>query len=184
MKETIKAAEAKMNKTIDALYSELATIRAGKANPQILNKVSVDYYGTPTPIAQIASVSVPDPKTILIQPWDGSILKEVEKEIQKSDLGINPINDGKVIRLIIPPLTEERRKMLVKDVHKISENSKVAVRNIRRDAMEKIKGLKKSSAITEDEMMDGEDELQKITDKFIKKIDEIAKEKESEIMTV
>lgn len=184
MKQAIKTAEEKMNKTIDSLHSELATIRAGKANPQILNKISIDYYGTPTPLSQIASISVPDPKTLLIQPWDGSILKEVEKEIQKSDLGINPINDGKVIRLVIPPVTEERRKTLVKDVHKTAENSKVAVRNIRRDAMDKIKTLKKNSEITEDEQKDGEDELQKITDKFIKKVDEILKEKENEIMTV
>jgi len=184
MKETLKQAEVKMEKSIDALNAEFATIRAGRANPGILNKVTVDYYGTPTPVNQIASVSVPEPKSIIIQPWDASILNEIEKAILKSDIGINPANDGKIIRLSIPPLTEERRKALVKDIHKMAENSKVAVRNIRRDFMDKLKTMKKNSEITEDEQKDGEDQLQKITDKYIKVIDNTLKEKEQEIMTV
>lgn len=184
MKELIKSAEEKMSKTIDSLKAELATVRAGRANPSILNKISVDYYGTPTPINQIAAISVPDPKTIVIQPWDASVLKEIEKAILTSELGINPVNDGKIIRIIIPPLTEERRKALVKDIHKMAENSKVAVRNIRRDFMDKLKTMKKDSAITEDELKDGENLLQKTTDKFVKAIDDILKEKEQEILTV
>lgn len=184
MKETLKQAEAKMEKSIDALNAEFTTIRAGRANPGILNKVTVDYYGTPTPVNQIASVSVPEPKSIVIQPWDASILGEIEKAILKSDIGINPANDGKIIRLSIPPLTEERRKALVKDIHKMAENSKVAVRNIRRDFMDKFKSMKKNSEITEDEQKDGEEQLQKITDKYIKVIDNTLKEKEQEIMTV
>ncbi len=184
MKELIKSADEKMIKSIDSLKSEFATVRAGRANPSILNKISVDYYGTPTPINQIAAISVPDPKTIVIQPWDASVLKEVEKAIQTSDLGINPANDGKILRIIIPPLTEERRKALVKDIHKIAENSKVAIRNIRRDFMDKLKAMKKDSAITEDELKDGENQLQKTTDKFIKAVDDALKEKEQEILTV
>lgn len=184
MKETLKQAEAKMEKSIDALNAEFATVRAGRANPAILNKITVDYYGTPTPVNQIASVSVPEPKSIVIQPWDASILGEIEKAILKSDIGINPANDGKIIRLSIPPLTEERRKALVKDIHKTAENGKVAVRNIRRDFMDKLKAMKKNSEITEDEQKDGEDQLQKITDKYIKIIDTALKEKEQEIMTV
>ena len=184
MKEVIKSADEKMLKSIDALKSEFATVRAGRANPSILNKISVDYYGTPTPINQIAAISVPDPKTIVIQPWDGSILKEIEKAILTSELGINPANDGKIIRIIIPPLTEERRKALVKDIHKMAENAKVAVRNIRRDFMDKLKAMKKDSAITEDELKDGENQLQKTTDKYIKMVDDILKEKEQEILTV
>ncbi len=184
MKELIKSADEKMVKSIDSLKSEFATVRAGRANPSILNKISVDYYGTPTPVNQIAAISVPDPKTIVIQPWDASVLKEVEKAIQTSDLGINPANDGKILRIIIPPLTEERRKALVKDIHKIAENSKVAIRNIRRDFMDKLKAMKKDSAITEDELKDGENQLQKTTDKFIKAVDDALKEKEQEILTV
>ncbi len=184
MKEIIKSADEKMLKSIDSLKSEFATVRAGRANPSILNKISVDYYGTPTPINQIAAISVPDPKTIVIQPWDGSVLKEIEKAILTSELGINPANDGKIIRIIIPPLTEERRKALVKDIHKMAENAKVAVRNIRRDFMDKLKAMKKDSAITEDELKDGENQLQKTTDKYIKMVDDILKEKEQEILTV
>lgn len=184
MKELIKSADEKMVKSIDSLKSEFATVRAGRANPSILNKISVDYYGTATPINQIAAISVPDPKTIVIQPWDASALKEIEKAIQTSDLGINPANDGKILRIIIPPLTEERRKSLVKDIHKIAENSKVAIRNIRRDFMDKLKAMKKDSAITEDELKDGENQLQKTTDKFIKAVDDTLKEKEQEILTV
>ena len=184
MKELIKNSDEKMAKSIDSLKSEFSTVRAGRANPSILNKISVDYYGTPTPINQIAAISVPDPKTIVIQPWDGSILKEIEKAIQTSELGINPANDGKIIRIVIPPLTEERRKVLVKDIHKMAENAKVAVRNIRRDFMDKLKAMKKDSQITEDELKDGENQLQKTTDKYIKNIDDVLKEKEQEILTV
>lgn len=184
MKELIKNSDEKMAKSIDSLKSEFSTVRAGRANPSILNKISVDYYGTPTPINQIAAISVPDPKTIVIQPWDGSILREIEKAIQTSELGINPANDGKIIRIVIPPLTEERRKALVKDIHKMAENAKVAVRNIRRDFMDKLKAMKKDSQITEDELKDGENQLQKTTDKYIKNVDDVLKEKEQEILTV
>ena len=184
MKETIANIEVKMQKSIDALNNEYASIRAGRANPAILDKIKVEYYGTPTPINQLGNVSVPEARTLLIQPWDASVLKEIEKEIQKSDIGINPTNDGKVIRLTFPPLTEERRKALVKDVAKISENAKVSVRNIRRDGIDKIKALKKDNKITEDDVKEAEDKIQKITDKFVKNIDDIAKEKEKEILTV
>ncbi|MBE7013874.1 MAG: ribosome recycling factor [Ruminococcaceae bacterium] len=184
MKETIANIEVKMQKSIDALNNEYASIRAGRANPAILDKIKVEYYGTPTPINQLGNVSVPEARTLLIQPWDASVLKEIEKEIQKSDIGINPTNDGKVIRLNFPPLTEERRKALVKDVSKIAENSKVSVRNIRRDGIDKIKALKKDNKITEDDVKEAEDKIQKITDKFVKNIDDIAKEKEKEILTV
>jgi len=184
MKEIIKAADEKMSKSIDSLKSEFATVRAGRANPSILNKISVDYYGTATPINQIAAISVPDPKTIVIQPWDASVLKEVEKAILTSELGINPMNDGKILRIVIPPLTEERRKALVKDIHKMAENAKVAVRNIRRDYLDKLKAMKKDSAITEDELKDGENQMQKTTDKYIKNVDDVLKEKEQEILTV
>lgn len=184
MKETIANIEVKMQKSIDALNNEYASIRAGRANPAILDKIKVEYYGTPTPINQLGNVSVPEARTLLIQPWDASVLKEIEKEIQKSDIGINPTNDGKVIRLNFPPLTEERRKALVKDVSKIAENAKVSVRNIRRDGIDKIKALKKDNKITEDDVKEAEDKIQKITDKFVKNIDDIAKEKEKEILTV
>ena len=184
MKETIANIEVKMQKSIDALNNEYASIRAGRANPAILDKIKVEYYGTPTPINQLGNVSVPEARTLLIQPWDASVLKEIEKEIQKSDIGINPTNDGKVIRLNFPPLTEERRKALVKDVSKIAENAKVSVRNIRRDGIDKIKALKKDNKITEDDVKEAEDKIQKITDKFVKNIDDIAKDKEKEILTV
>lgn len=184
MKETIANIEVKMQKSIDALNNEYASIRAGRANPAILDKIKVEYYGTPTPINQLGNVSVPEARTLLIQPWDASVLKEIEKEIQKSDIGINPTNDGKVIRLNFPPLTEERRKALVKDVSKIAENAKVSVRNIRRDGIDKIKALKKDNKITEDDVKEAEDKIQKITDKYVKNIDDIAKEKEKEILTV
>lgn len=184
MKETISNAEVKMQKSIEALNNEYASIRAGRANPAILDKIKVEYYGTPTPIAQLGNISVPEARTLLIQPWDATVLKEIEKEIQKSDIGINPTNDGKVIRLNFPPLTEERRKALVKDVSKIAENAKVAIRNIRRDAIDKIKALKKDNKITEDDVKDAEDKIQKLTDKYVKNADDIAKEKEKEILTV
>ncbi|MBE7029427.1 MAG: ribosome recycling factor [Clostridia bacterium] len=184
MKETINNTELRMQKSIDALNHEYASIRAGRANASILDKIKVEYYGTPTPINQLGNISVPEAKTLLIQPWDASVLKEIEKEIQKSDIGINPTNDGKVIRLNFPPLTEERRKALVKDVSKIAENAKVSIRNIRRDGIDKIKALKKDNQITEDDVKEAEEKIQKITDKYIKNVDEIAKEKEKEILTV
>ena len=184
MKETINNTEVKMQKSIDALANEYASIRAGRANPAILDKIKVEYYGTPTPIAQLGNISVPEARTLLIQPWDATVVKEIEKEIQKSDIGINPTNDGKVIRLNFPPLTEERRKALVKDVSKIAENAKVSVRNIRRDSIDKIKALKKDNKITEDDVKEAEDKIQKITDKFVKIIDDMAKDKEKEILTV
>ena len=184
MNEQIKNAQGKMEKCINSLEHEFSTIRAGRANPAVLDKVLVDYYGTPTPVQQMAAISVVEARNLLIQPWDASVLKEIEKEIQKSDIGINPQNDGKVIRLTFPPLTEERRKALVKDVSKIAEDSKVALRNLRRDGIDKIKALKKDNKITEDDVKEGEEKMQKITDKYVKTVDDMAKEKENEILTV
>ncbi len=184
MKTVFETAKTKMGKTINALVSEYGAIRAGRANPQILDKISVDYYGTPTPINQLASVAVAEARVLTIQPWDKSVLKAIEKAIQTSDIGINPQNDGTVIRLTFPPLTEDRRKELVKDIQKIAENSKVAVRSIRRDCLEKLKSMKKNSEITEDDLKDGEKEIQKITDNFIKEIDEVSDKKQKEIMSV
>lgn len=184
MKEIIKQHEEKMGKTIDVLSKELAAIRAGRANPGVLNKLTVEYYGTPTPLPQVAAVSSPDPRTLQIQPWDASILRDIEKAIQTSDLGLNPQNDGKVIRLSFPPLTEERRKELVKQCAKIGEDAKVAIRNIRRDAMDKFKDLKKKSEATEDEVKDAEQQVQKITDKYVKEIDGIVAKKSAELKEV
>lgn len=184
MKTIISKSEEKMNKSIAALEHEYTSIRAGRANPSVLDKISVDYYGVPTKINQMAAVSVSEARMLVIQPWDMTTLKAIEKAIQTSDLGINPTNDGKVIRIAFPPLTEERRKELVKDVHKIAEESKVAIRSIRRDANEKLKAMKKDSSITEDDLKDGEKEIQNLTDKFCKKADEIAKAKENEIMEI
>lgn len=184
MEEILKDVEVKMGKTVDVLAKDFAAVRAGRANPAILDKVTVDYYGTPTPIAQVGNISIPDARTIMIQPWDASILGDVEKAIQKADLGINPNNDGKCIRLSIPPLTEERRKELVKDIHKIAENARVSIRNIRRDGVDKLKGLKKKSEITEDDLKDAENKVQKSTDKFVKEVDTLLAEKEKEILTV
>ena len=171
MKPDLKPYETKMMKTLDVLAENLAGIRAGRANASVLNKISVDYYGTASPISQVASVSSPDPRTLTIQPWDASLLKAITKAIQTSDLGINPQNDGKVIRLTFPPLTEERRKELIKQVSKEGEASKVAIRNIRRDALDKWKAAKKKSEMTEDEQKDAEKDMQKLTDKYIKQID-------------
>ena len=176
--------ENKMKKTCDALSTELATIRAGRANTAVLNQISVDYYGVPTPIMQVASVSTPDPRSLLIQPWDGSLLKALEKAILASDLGINPQNDGRAIRLVFPPLTEERRKELVKQVKKMVEEAKVAQRAIRRDGMEQIKKLKKDSVITEDDQKKAEDELKKIIDAATKDVDKLGADKEKEVMSV
>ena len=184
MKTVINKAEEKMKKTISALEHEYSSIRAGRANPSVLDKINVDYYGVPTKINQMAAVSVSEARMLVIQPWDMSTLKAIEKAIQTSDLGINPTNDGKVIRIAFPPLTEERRKELVKDIHKIAEESKVAVRSIRRDANEKLKAMKKDSTITEDDLKDGEKEIQNLTDRYCKKVDDIAKDKEKEIMEI
>ncbi len=184
MKTVFETAKTKMSKTVTALKTEYGAIRAGRANPQILDKISVDYYGTPTPINQLASIAVAEARVLTIQPWDKSCLRDIEKAIQTSDIGINPQNDGSVIRLTFPPLTEDRRKDLVKDIQKIAENSKVAIRSIRRDCLEKLKTMKKNSEITEDDLKDGEKEIQKITDSFIKEIDEISDAKQKEIMAI
>ncbi len=184
MKTVFETAKTKMGKTVNALIAEYGAIRAGRANPQILDKVTEDYYGTPTPINQLASVSATEARVLTIQPWDKSVLKGIEKAIQTSDIGINPQNDGSVIRLTFPPLTEDRRKELVKDIQKIAENSKVAARSVRRDCLEKLKAMKKASEITEDDLKDGEKEIQKITDNIIKEIDEISAAKQKEIMEI
>ena len=180
MDERIQKYEEKMKKTLASLESELVTIRAGRANPHILDKLAVDYYGAPTPLQQVANITVPEARMIQIQPWESSLIKGIEKAILTSDLGLNPNNDGKVIRLVFPELTEERRKDLVKDVKKKGEGAKVAVRNIRRDANDEIKKCDGS----EDEIKDGQNRVQKLTDKFVKEIDEIGKAKEKDIMTV
>ena len=184
MSEIIKKCEEKMNKTIDALDKEYAAVRAGRANPAVLNKVVVDYYGTPTPVAQMAAVSVPEPRTLMITPWDASTLKEIEKSIQTSDIGINPTKDGKSIRLNFPPLTEERRKDLCKDIKKQAEESKVSIRSSRRDAIEKIKAQKKDGEITEDDVKQLEKKVQDLTDKYCKEADSLCATKEKEIMSV
>ena len=174
----------KMEKTISVYNEKLSEVRAGRANPAILNKVKIDYYGTPTPINQVAGISVPEARLIVIQPWDASILKEIEKAILASDIGINPNNDGKVIRLAFPELNEERRKELAKDVRKMAEDAKVAVRSIRREGMDTAKQEQKDGDITEDELKQAENEIQKITDKSIEEIDKILETKEKEIMSV
>jgi len=176
--------ELKMKKTIEVLQNQFSAIRAGRANPSVLDQIKVEYYGTPTPINQIASVSTPDPRTLMIQPWDASSLKAVEKAILSSDLGINPSNDGRFLRLIFPQPTEERRKELIKQVSKYAEESKVAIRNIRRDAVEKYKAQKKKGDITEDDMTNTERDLQKLTDNYIKEIDKVAVKKEAEIKEI
>jgi ribosome recycling factor len=174
----------KMEKTISALKSQFDSVRAGRANPAILDQIRVEYYGTPTPINQVGTISSPDPRTLLIQPWDTSLLKDIEKAIQASDIGINPQNDGRVIRLNFPQLTEERRNDLIKQVRKYSEEGKVAIRNIRRDAMEKFKNQKKKSEITEDDLKDIEKDLQKLTDDRIKDIDKVTSDKEKELKEI
>lgn len=174
----------RMEKTISVYEENLAEIRAGRANPAILNKVKVNYYGVPTPISQVAGISVPEARLIVIQPWDLGILKEIEKEILKSDIGINPNNDGKVIRLNFPELNEERRKEIVKEVKKLAEEARIAVRQIRRDAIDEYRKMQKNSEITEDELKSAEDEIQKITDEKIAKIDNILDNKEKEIMSI
>lgn len=183
MNERIQEYNDKMQKTIDHLESEYQTIRAGRANPHVLDRIKIDYYGTPTPIQQVGNISIPEPRMIQIQPWEKNLLKDIEKAIQMSDLGINPANDGQVIRLVFPELTEERRKDLVKEVKKKGEADKVAIRNIRRDGNDAFKKLSKSD-VSEDEIKQLEEELQKLTDKFIKKVDEMIEEKSKEILTV
>ena len=184
MDERLQVYEDKMKKTMNNLCEEYGGIRAGRANPHVLDKLRVDYYGTPTPIQQVANVNVPEPRMIQIQPWEASMVKEIEKAILTSDLGINPTNDGKVIRLVFPELTEERRKELAKDVKKKGENAKVAIRNIRRDGNDAFKKLAKSEDISEDEIKDLEDALQKLTDKYIANVDKAVEEKTKEILTV
>ena len=174
----------KMKKTVEVLQHQFSSVRAGRANAAVLDQISVEYYGTPTPIQQIASISSPDPRTLVIQPWDANSLKGIEKAIQTSELGINPQNDGRVIRLAFPQLTEERRRELIKQVHKYAEEGKVAIRNVRRDAMETFKAQKKKSEITEDDLKDIEKELQKLTDDFVKEIDALMEKKEKELTEI
>ncbi|MGN1315653.1 MAG: ribosome recycling factor [Acutalibacteraceae bacterium] len=184
MESVFNLAKEKMEKSVNSLKYEYNSIRAGRANAAILDKITVDYYGSPTPINQMAAISVPEARVLAIQPWDMSALGLIEKAILASDIGINPSNDGRIIRLVFPALTEERRKQLSKDVSKFGEEAKVAVRQIRRDCIEKIKTMKKNSEITEDDQKYGEEKLQKITDEFVKKIDEIADAKTKEIMEI
>ena len=184
MQEHLKLYEDKMEKSLDVLLDEYASIRAGRANPHVLDRLRIDYYGTPTPIQQVGNVTVPEARMIVIQPWEKSLLKEIEKAILVSDLGINPTNDGNVIRLVFPELTEERRKDLAKDVKKKGEGAKVAVRNIRRDAMDSIKKMEKAGDISEDDLKQGEEKIQKITDKMIEKVDKAIETKTKEIMAV
>ena len=184
MKTVFSFAEEKMGKTINALNSEYNSIRAGRASAAVLDRIRVDYYGTPTPINQLATVSVAEARILNIQPWDKSVLTAIEKAIQTSDIGINPTNDGSIIRLVFPPLTEDRRKEIVKDIKKKAEDAKVAIRSIRRDNIDKLKKMQKNSEITEDDLSNGEEKIQKITDDFIKKIDDKAKDKEKEVMEI
>lgn len=184
MKEVIKKCEEKMTKTCENLDGEFSNIRAGRANPNLLNRIMVEYYGTPTPMQQVGNISVPEPRIIQINPWEKSLLKAIEKAILASDLGITPTNDGTSIRLVFPELTEERRKELVKDIKKKGEATKVAVRNVRRDANDTLKKMEKSTDITEDERKEGEEKIQKMTDKYVAKIDKSVENKSKEIMTV
>ena len=184
MNEICKPYDEKMKKTIEVVKSDFASVRAGRANASVLDRIQVEYYGTPTPIQQVASISTPDPRTLAIQPWDASILRDIERAIQSSDLGINPQNDGRIIRLSFPQLTQERRVELTKQVRKYGENGKVAIRNIRRDAMEDIKKMTKKSELTEDDQKNLEKELQDITDKHCKEIDTLTAKKEKELMAV
>lgn len=184
MDEKLKVYEEKMTKTMKNLGGELGAIRAGRANPHVLDRIVVDYYGTPTPIQQVGNISVPEARMIVIQPWEKSLIKPIEKAIQTSDLGINPNNDGSVIRLVFPELTEERRKELAKDVKKKGENAKVAVRNIRRDANDSFKKMEKADEMSEDDLKDATEKMQKITDKAIEKIDKAVENKTKEILTV
>ena len=184
LKDEYKKYEDKMQKSIDSVAADFASVRAGRANAAVLDRIMVDYYGSPTPIQQIAAISTPDPRTLLIQPWDTSAVKSIEKAIQNSDLGINPQNDGRSLRLSFPQLTEERRKELVKQIRKYAEGGKVAIRNIRRDAMDNFKKQEKKAEITEDEMKQVEKDLQKLTDDSCKKLDDLLAKKEKELMAV
>ena len=179
-----KEFESKMKKTCEALTTQLATIRAGRANASVLDQIEVDYYGVPTPVQQVATIATPDPRSLLIQPWDASLLKPLEKAILASDLGINPQNDGRMIRLVFPPLTEERRKDLIKQTKKYVEESKVAIRNIRRDAIDKFKKQQKASEITEDDYKIAEKDIQNLTDKFIKEVEAESAKKEKELLEI
>lgn len=182
MQTQLKKAEETMTRRVDHMRKEYSEIRAGRANPAVLDKVKVDYYGAPTPVNQLAAVSVTEARTLTIQPWDASVLRQIEKAIQTSDIGINPMNDGKIIRLVFPPLTEDRRKEIVKDVQKIAEEIKVQVRNVRRDVIDKLKAMKKSGELTEDDLKHGEKKAQDLTDKFTKEIDAISAAKQKEIL--
>lgn len=184
MKQILNELERKMKKTIESYENELSGVRAGRANPQVLDKLTVDYYGTETPIKQVASISVPEARLLVIQPWDVSLIKPIEKVLLKSDLGITPSNDGKVIRLPFPALTEDRRKELVKVVKGYSENAKVSIRNLRREGLEKLKKMQKDKEISEDELAQAEENVQKVVDKFTKEIEEITKKKEKELMEI
>lgn len=183
MQTLLKDVEARMSAALDALGHELASVRTGRASASLLDSIRADYYGTPTPINQMASVSVPDARTLVIQPWEASQLKAIEKAIMASDLGLTPVNDGKVIRLAMPSPTEERRKQLAKSVHKIAEESRVAIRNVRREANDKLKGMARDKKVSEDDERRGHDQIQKTTDKFIAKVDELLKKKEQEILS-
>lgn len=184
MQEQLKKAEERMQRRINHLLDEFSQIRAGRANPAVLDKIKIDYYGTPTPVSQVASVSVTEARTLTVQPWDATIIRDIERAILTSDLGINPQNDGKIIRIIFPPLTEDRRKELVKEISKLSEDTKVQIRNVRREAIEKLKAMKKSGDITEDDLKQAEKKTQDITDKFIKKTEEVSATKQKEIMEI
>ena len=184
MEERLQPYETKMGKSYDALLKEYASIRAGRANPHVLDKIRVDYYGTPTPLQQVGNISVPEARVIMIQPWEKKMIREIEKAIMTSDLGINPTNDGSSIRLIFPELTEERSKVLAKDVKKKGDEAKVAIRNIRRDANDAFKKMNKNNELTEDDQKDLEEKIQKLTDKYVKEIDKAIEEKTKEIMTV
>lgn len=184
MQAQLKKADETMGRRIDHMCKEFSEIRAGRANPAVLDKVKVDYYGAPTPVNQLAAVSVTEARTLTIQPWDVSVLKQIEKAIQTSEIGINPQNDGKIIRLIFPPLTEDRRKEIVKDVQKIAEETKIQIRNARRDTIEKLKAMKKAGELTEDDLKQGEKKTQDLTDKYIKNIDKISADKQKEILEI
>ncbi len=184
MDNLIKNTEQRMDKSLDALDRDYKAVRVGRANASVLDRINVDYYGVPTPVQQMAAISMPEPRILMIKPWDASTLREIEKAILTSDIGINPQNDGTAIRLNFPPLTEERRKEVVKEVKKMAEDAKVAVRNIRRDALEKLKGLKKNNEITEDDEKNGEKKIQNLTDKFCKEIDGLQAIKEKEVIEI
>ena len=184
MQAQLKKADETMGRRIDHMCKEFSEIRAGRANPAVLDKVKVDYYGAPTPVNQLAAVSVTEARTLTIQPWDVSVLRQIEKAIQTSEIGINPQNDGKIIRLIFPPLTEDRRKEIVKDVQKIAEETKIQIRNARRDTIEKLKAMKKAGELTEDDLKQGEKKTQDLTDKYIKNIDKLSADKQKEILEI